>query len=210
LGTASSAGNSSQRASPPRRVERDDLRSPSKTAANREAGDTSRRAGAPACTHRRPEGSSTARPSRPLPASNWLVAATVIPAEEFTREPRLWLSHIPPGSLWAGFSCARCRAGPWTRLESGSCRRQKSRYRVGFQSVAGNRNLKLFSQLNELYGSAITARSISKCSEASFRLLKVEGSWLHDQGRAAAERNRLGKQFCFRGLSWSYIDAGGR
>jgi len=41
LGTASSAGNSSQRASPPRRAERDDLRSPSKTAANREAGDTS-------------------------------------------------------------------------------------------------------------------------------------------------------------------------
>ena len=33
----------------------------------------------------RPEGSSAARPSRPVPASSWLVAATVIPAEDFTR-----------------------------------------------------------------------------------------------------------------------------
>ena len=73
----------------------------------------------------RPEGSSTAQPSRPVPASSWLVAATVIPAEDFTREPHYSYSHIPPGSLWAGFSL--CTVPRRTVDEIGSGRRQKSR-----------------------------------------------------------------------------------
>ena len=96
----------------------------------------------------RPEGSSTARPSRPVLASSWLVAATAIPAEDFTREPRYSLSRIPPGSLWAGFSL--CTVPRRTVDEIGSGRRQKSRYQGRFPSLADNRNLKLFSQLNEL------------------------------------------------------------
>ena len=63
----------------------------------------------------RPEGSSTAQPSRPVPASSWLVAATVIPAEDFTREPRYSYRIYHPAPCGPGFLCARCRAGPWTR-----------------------------------------------------------------------------------------------
>jgi hypothetical protein len=39
--------------------------------------------------------------------------------------------------------------------------RQKGRYRVGFQSVADNRNLKLFSQLNELWYVGIEVRELT-------------------------------------------------
>src|SRR5580693_2078200 len=51
----------------------------------------------------RPEGSSTARPSRPVPASSWLVAATVIPAEDFTREPRYSYRIYHPAPCGPGF-----------------------------------------------------------------------------------------------------------
>jgi hypothetical protein len=51
----------------------------------------------------RPEGSPAARPSRPVPASSWLVAATVIPAEDFTREPRYSYRIYHPAPCGPGF-----------------------------------------------------------------------------------------------------------
>ena len=60
-------------------------------------------------------------------------------------------------------------------------------------------------------GPASTLRSISRCSEASFWLLKAEESWLHDEGIAAAlNAIGLGKQFRFRGLTWDYVNASRR
>jgi hypothetical protein len=101
----------------------------------------------------RPEGSSTARPSRPVPASSWLVAATVIPAEDSTREPR-YSCHIyhpapcGPGFLVHGAAQDRGRDRVWPPSEKPVQGR--------FPSLADNRNLKLSSQLNELYRSAST------------------------------------------------------
>ena len=60
-------------------------------------------------------------------------------------------------------------------------------------------------------GPASTLRSISRCSEASFWLLKAEKSWLRDEGRAAAlNAIGLGKRFRFRSLSWGYMNASRR
>ncbi len=104
----------------------------------------------------RPEGASAARPNRPVPASSWLVAVTVIPAEDFTREPRYSCRIYHPAPCGPGFlvpgprrTVDEVRVWVWPppgRAEQGQ-----------FPSVAANRNPKLFSQLNELYWNASTA-----------------------------------------------------
>jgi hypothetical protein len=53
----------------------------------------------------RPEGRQLPGPSRPVPASTWLVAATVIPAEDFTREPRYNYRIYHPALVGLVFLC---------------------------------------------------------------------------------------------------------
>jgi len=50
-------------------------------------------------------------------------------------------------------------------VRSGRC--QEGRYMVSSQFIVGNRNPKLFSQLNELYGSARTVQSVAMTTGSS-------------------------------------------